>query len=221
MKALEPKYAARTEARARLDYAAEAVERAKRLAATAAAHVQTLDKRSDEADANNATELAVLIARGGPTAELPAAVDEDLAQALGAARRDHAIKAKALAQLEGIRAEAQAGVAAAERAVVTAVDQILTDEIAARAKNVEDLLNEAHRLGVALKYFAVAAEVNANAVVPASTLRVLDRLNLPLINALETPINLAATGDVAAFRDWAAQREQMIAGTPSEEPRAA
>src|SRR5258708_36403588 len=128
MKPLEPKYAARTEARARLAYAAEAVERAKRLAATAAAHLRDLDRRAEEAEANNATELALLIARGGPTAELPATVDDGLAQALAAARRDHAVTAKALTELAGIRDVAQADLAAAERAAVQAVGQVPRDE---------------------------------------------------------------------------------------------
>ena len=221
MKALEPKYAARTEARARLAYAAEAVERAKRIESAATATVRDLERRAEEAETNHATELAVLIARGGPTAELPATVDDDLASALLAARRDHSVKAKALSKLVDIRADAQADLAAAERAVVQAVDQILTDEIAERAHVVDRLLNEAQRLGVALKYFAVSAQVNASAIVPATALRVLDRLNLPLINALETPINLAQAGDVAAFRDWTQRRTEMIAGTMSDEPKAA
>jgi hypothetical protein len=221
MKSLEPLYAARTEARAKLGDATKAVERAKQLEAAAAVIVQTLDKRAEEADATNATELAALIARGGPTAELPAIIDEIQAHAQSAARRDHAIKVKARVTLECARDAAQAHLAAAERDVVVAVDQILTDEITERAKQVERLLNDAHRLGVALKFFAVAAEVNASAVVPASTLRVLDRLNLPLINALETRIDLATTGDVPAFRDWTQRRAEMIAGDEEAAPKAA
>ena len=104
MKILEPKYAARTTARARLDYAAEAVTRARRLEVAASDLVHELNKRSEAAEAHNAAELAVLIASGGPTVELPAMVDEGLA-ALAAARRDHSVKAKALAQLEAIHAE--------------------------------------------------------------------------------------------------------------------
>jgi phage-related tail protein len=219
MKALEPMYAARTQARARLDYTAEAVERAKRLAATAADHLKSLELRADEAEANQATELAVQIARGGPSADLPAAVDEDLA--LTAARRDHAVKAKALAKLEGIRVEAQTDLAAAERAVMQAVDQVLGDEIAERAGKVEHHLNEAHRLGTSLKYFAAAAGIHATLIVPDSTLRVLDRLSTPLIDSLEIPINMEKLGDVAAFRDWTARREKMITGDAATEATAA
>jgi len=222
MNSLDPKYAARTEARARLDYTQEAVARATRLASTAHEHLRDLEKRAEDAEANNATELAKLIAHGEPTTELPAMVNDDLAQALSAARRDHSVKAKALAQLEAIRAEAEADLTAAERAVVKAVDQFLNDEIVARARHVEDLLNEARRLGTALKYFTTAAGVHSTNLVSDHTLSVLDRLEAPLLDARHVPVDMVKLGDVAAFRDWTARREQMIAGgVVSEEHKAA
>ncbi len=99
---------------------------------------------------------------------------------------------------------------------------MLGDEIVERAAQVDRLLNEARRLGTALKYFAVAAGVHANGIVPAPALRVLDRIHLPLIDALEIPINMEKLGDVAAFRDWAARRAAMIDGDEEETaPKAA
>jgi hypothetical protein len=135
---------------------------------------------------------------------------------LESTKKDHTLALKRLADRQGEHAYAEMQASVAAAAVVQAVDQILTDEIAARAKKVDDLLNEAKRLGTALKYFAVAAEVNAARIVQPSTLRVLDRLSLPLVNAMDIPIDLASSGDVTQFRDWAAQREQMIAGTTSD-----
>jgi hypothetical protein len=221
MKDLEPKYAARAQARARLDYATDAVERAKRLEAEAAAHVHDLESRAEEAETHNATELAVLIANGGPTAELPAAVDDGVAHALATAIYDHNLKARALATLKRARDEGQTELAAAERAVVQAVDQILGDEIAERARQVEHHLDEALRLGVSLKYFAVAAGIHATGVIPAPTQRVLDRLEAPPIDLREIPINLEKLGDVAAFREWTARRDWMIAGDAAQEDEAA
>ena len=74
---------------------------------------------------------------------------------------------------------------------------------------------------MSLKHFAAAAGLHSTTVIPPTPLRVLDRLNLPLINALEIPINLAQLGDSAAFRDWTTKRERMIEGEPETEPLAA
>jgi hypothetical protein len=217
-KMLEPKYVARAEARAKLDRAEHVVTCAKRFVGAAADQLKSLEQRAAQAEAADASQMAEMIAKGGLESAQSISGDDD--RALTAARRDHSVKAKALATLEAAVTTAQVGLAQAERAVVKAVDQILTDEITARAKKVDDLLNEARRLGVALKYFAVTAQVNG-AVVPASTQQVLNRLDLPLISLMETPINLAKTGDSVVYRDWTARRAEMIAGDLSEEPKAA
>src|ERR1700677_442929 len=152
MKILEPRYAARASARTKLDAAAKAVERAKRLASTAAEQLKSLEQRAAQAEAADASQMAEMIAKGGlESAHSFANVDDATTQELSAARRDHSVKAKALATLE-----------------------------AARARHVDDLLNEAQRSGVSLKFLAIALQVNG-AIVPASTLRVLNRLDLPLI----------------------------------------
>jgi hypothetical protein len=219
MKSLEPKYAARAEARAKLDAAAKAVERAKRLEAAAAAKVHDLEQLAAQSEARHVSHLARVIAEGGLT--VAGTVQYDGTGELALTQSDLSLKRKALAQLESARAEAQTNLAAAERAVVSAVDQILSDEIAARARAVEDLLNDARRLGTTLKYFAVAAGVHANGIVPGATLSVLDRLEAPLLDGRHVPVDMGKLGDVAAFRHWTARRAAMINGDEASEPQAA
>ena len=222
MKILEPRYAARSDARAKLDAATAAVERAKRLASTAAEQLKSLEQRAAQAEASDASQMAEMIAKGGlESAHSFANVDDATTQELSAARRDHSVKAKALATLEAARAEAKTDLLVAERAVVEAVDQLLSDEIAARARHVDDLLNEARRLGTALKYFATAAGVHSTNTALGPTLSVLDRLEAPLLDARHVPVDMSKLGDVAAFRDWTERRAAMIAGTASDEPKAA
>jgi hypothetical protein len=96
--------------------------------------------------------------------------------------------------------------------VVQWVDKTLTDELAERARQIERHLDEACRLGTALKYFAVAAAINASEFVEPSTERVLNRLHAPLIDGHHLPIDLEKLGDIPAFSDWIARRERMIAG---------
>jgi len=218
-KGLDQLYTARATARARLDYATQAVERAQRIETDALARVDTLTVQVATVESEQATALACQIAQGGPSSELPTPMDAGLVSALDLAKSDLSIKHRALASLQSAQAEGQVALAVAERAVISAVDEYLAAEIIARAKYVADLLDEARRLGIALKYFAVAAGVNATGIIPVSTLRVLDRLSVPLIDALEIPINMAQLGDVAAFREWTARRAAMIDGEP--EPKAA
>jgi hypothetical protein len=138
---------------------------------------------------------------------------------LDSTKKDHALALKRLSDRQAEHAYADMEARTAEAMVVRAVDKILTDEIVERSKRVESLLNEARREGLALKHFAIAAGVHATGIVPPSALRVLDRLNTPLINALEIPINMEKLGDVAAFRDWTARRTELIDG--ATEPKAA
>jgi hypothetical protein len=222
MKSLEPKYAARSEARAKLDRANDAVTRAKRLDAAAAEQLKSLEYRASQAEAADASQMAEMIAKGGlESAHSFANVDDAATQELSAARRDHSVKAKALATLEAARDDAQTELALAERAVVAAVDQILRDEITERAKKVDDLLNEASRLGLRLKYFAVAASMHSTSVASGSILNVLDRLEAPLLDARHVPVDMAKLGDVAAFSDWTQRRAALIAGDEESEPKAA
>jgi hypothetical protein len=219
MKSLEPKYAARAEARARLDRAADAVTRAKRLEAAAAAKAHELEQLAAQSEARHVSHMARVIAEGGLTVE--GTVQYDGTGDLALTQSDLSLKRKALAHLELAQAEAQTDLTVAERAVVQAVDQLLSDEIVARARHVEDLLNEAHRLGLALKYFATAAGVHSTNIVPASTLSVLDRLEAPLLDARHVPVDMGKLGDVAAFRDWAARRASLISGDEEAAPKAA
>jgi hypothetical protein len=214
-------YADRDDAHAKLHNAAQAVERASRIEAAAAGHVRDLEQCSAHIETIQAGQLAERIA-AGPADDTIEMVDGDAAAALAAARSDESIKSKALATLKAAHAQRQSDLAAAERAVVDAVDRILHDEMVERARSIERHLDEARRLGLALKYFAVAAGIHGSGVIPTSVQRAIDRLGAPLINTLDTPIHLEALGDVAAFRDWTARREQMIAGeAPVKEASAA
>jgi hypothetical protein len=223
IEALEQLYAARATARARLDYATQAVERAQRIETDALARVDTLTVQVATAESEQATALACQIAQGGPSSELPTPMDEGLVSALALAKSDLSIKHRALASLQSAQAEGQTALAVAERAVISAVDEYLAAEIIARAKQVADLLDQATLLGTALKYFAVACGLHSTAAVAPSTLAVLDRLNVPLLNALHVPIHLEKLGDAAEFAAWTARREQMIDGDGDgeTEPKAA
>jgi hypothetical protein len=131
--------------------------------------------------------------------------------ALDSALKDHTLALKRLADRQAEHTYAELQVHTAQAQVVEAVDQILADELAQRAKRVNYLLNEALSLGTELKYFAIAAGVNSTKIISPSTLSVVDRLSQPLIDGLTTPIHLANIGDVAAFRAWTERRDQMIA----------
>jgi hypothetical protein len=137
-------------------------------------------------------------------------------------KKDHALAVKHLTDAQGEHARAALKAHTAVTMVVTAVDKILTDELAERARQIERHLDEACRLGTALKYFAVAAAIHAPGFIEPSTERVLNRLHASLIDGHEIPNNLEKLGDIPAFRDWIARRERMIAGkAPVQEGEAA
>jgi hypothetical protein len=179
--------------------AASAVQRAQKEVADEALRVREAERPLEAARDRQAYDAAAIV--------------------LESARKDHALALKRLSDRQGEAAHATMEARTAEAMVVRAVDQALADELAERAKRIGHHLDEAQRLGLALKHFAVAAGIHATAIVPPATLRVLDRLSVPLIDALEIPINVAQLGDVGAFRDWTARRNQMIDG--ETEPKAA
>jgi hypothetical protein len=136
---------------------------------------------------------------------------------LESARKDHALALKRLTDRQAEAAQAEMEARTAEAMVVRAVDGALGAEIVERSRQIADLLDEARRLGTALKYFTVAAGLHATSLVPDSVLRVLDRLSVALIDVREIPINLEKLGDVAAFREWTARRAAMIEGEPESQ----
>jgi hypothetical protein len=140
---------------------------------------------------------------------------------LESAQKDHALALKRLSDRKGEHAHAEMEARTAEAMVVRAVDKVLRDEIVERANQVAHHLDEALRLGTKLKHFSIAAAIDAIGIVPESTVRVLDRLYGPLIDARDIAINLEKLGDVPAFRDWRARRERMIAGDGVQEDVAA
>jgi len=144
---LEPKYQARAETRARCEFTAQAAERAKRIATIAADQLLGLERSAAESESAQAARLAEQIAAGGPSAELPTAVDETHATALASARLDLAIKRRALASLEGAHAKAQGQLLDAEAAVVKAVDAIFTSEDRELDRQVKHHLDQALILG--------------------------------------------------------------------------
>jgi hypothetical protein len=196
-----------------LDELKQTRRRLQGLEAAAASAVQHAQKElADEAFRVREAERPLEAARDRQAYDAAAIV-------LESARKDHALAIKRLSDRQGEAAHATMEARTAEAMVVRAVDQALGDELAERAKQIGHHLDEARRLGLALKYFAVAAGVNATGITPASTLRVLDRLGVALIDVREIPINMEKLGDVAAFRDWTARRTAMIEGEP--EPKAA
>jgi hypothetical protein len=64
MNNLESKYTVRAMARAKLEQTARALERARRIEATAAGHVRTLEQRVAQAEIGQAVQLVELIAGG-------------------------------------------------------------------------------------------------------------------------------------------------------------
>jgi hypothetical protein len=224
MKALESKYAARAVARARLNYCAEAVERAKRLEATAADHYHVLEQRAAQAEYAQATELAALIASRGPSTELPTAVDEDLAKALATARRDVSFKAQALASLEVARFDAQTELTVADRAVVTAVDALLNEEREEIAAQIERLYGQVARLVGELRETTpdpLHTPVNVSISLSPTVERALSRV--PPRDDTQVPVNILRAdtslqlGAVAGREPWAARRARLITGVITEE----
>jgi hypothetical protein len=148
----------------------------------------------------------------------------DAAQAaVDSAAKDHNLALKRLADRKAEHTYAELQAETAQALVVKAVDQILTDEMSERAKQIAHHLDEARRLGIALRHFALAAGIHTTGgLIQAATEQVLVRLGEPLIDLREIPISLERLGDVPAFRGWLARRERMIAGeTPAREDQAA
>jgi hypothetical protein len=209
---LQQKHAAVAAARAALIAATTTLERAQRIETTAAGRVLTLEQRAAQAESAQAAQLADAIAAGGPSADLPAAIDDGLASALVSARSDLSIKSKAFASLKQAHAKAQTDLASAQAAVVAAVDQMFVAEDIEGARQIAHHLNEAIRLGKALLHLMIAEEVNGRAHPTSEVTEVLARLDLPLIDRHHVAINLMKDGDVLGAAKRAARRAALIAG---------
>ncbi len=209
--------AARASARDALTAAAATLERAKRIAASAADHVQTLEQRAAQSESAQAAQLADLIAAGGPTPELPTTSDTSLASTLASARMDLSIKSKALKSLQTAHATAQANAATAEAAVVNAVDAIFAAEDAELNRQVVHHLDEALRLGKQLFGRAVTNEMHRHGQLFTETLQ---RLDCAILDRRHLAINFAKEGDTVAAAQRAARRAALISGETAEEAAA-
>jgi hypothetical protein len=221
MISLKPKYTARIDAHTRLEAAAQAVERAKRLETTAAERARTLEQHAAQAESDQATQLAMLIASGGPSTELSTVPDEDLAAALATARSDLSIKAKALAVLVAVQEDAQAELTAAECAVENAVDKMLHAESETMASECIEIYERLTQKIAQLRAI-VPDELNTPVHLPPDISPGVTRaLNLvPPPDATMIPVNVLQFGTPGNAEAWAARRARMIAGEATEEDAA-
>jgi hypothetical protein len=206
------------EARATIEPAAAILGRAQKLAAAKAEALRALEAQHEAAVAAQSSRLAEDIAAGEPP---DCALDSELASALASARHEARIATGAVSALQKAHVERCSAVQSAQAAIVAEVDALLNDEITERALGIARHLDEVVRLGTALKFFCVAAGINSTAGVSAPVQRTLARLDVPLLDMAEIPVNVQKLGDIAAYRDWTDRRSQMIAGTDDHEPESA
>jgi len=210
--------ATRAEDHAKLTEAAEVLERGRRIAATAADHVYTMELKLAQAEFDQATHLAQQIAVGCPSSELPISIDESFVTQLAVARFDLQIKTKALKSLEATHAAAQAAAVASDAAVVRIVDEILSGEDRALEKQVTHHLDQVLHLGKKLFAIAIDNEMNRHGELFHE---ILARLDSPILDRHHLAINFLREGDPAEAARRAARRAALIAGTAVEEATAA
>jgi hypothetical protein len=134
-------------------------------------------------------------------------------------RFDLSIKSKARASLECAHTAAQAAIAAAEAALVKAVDEIFTAEDAELEQQVAYHLDEGLRLGKQLLGRAITNEMNSRGHMFTETLQ---RLDLPLLDRRHLAVNFLREGDQADATRRAARRAAIISGVlPDKEARTA
>jgi hypothetical protein len=209
--------AARAMAHAKLDEAARVLDRAKRIAATAADHVRTFELKLAQTESDQAAKLADMIA-AGPSAERPTVIDESVVTQLAVARFDLQIKTKALKSLEATDAAAQAAVAVSEAGVIAAVDAIFASEDAELEQKVKHHLDQALHLGKQLFARAIDNEMNRHGELFHET---LSRLDGPLLDRRFLAVNFMREGDPAESARRAARRASLISGLTDKEASAA
>lgn len=205
-------------ARAALTETAQAMRRAMKVATDTQSKVATIERQSAAAQLEQARTLEAVIAGGG---SLPKSIDPDTSPALRNAKHYATIASKALALLQDAHAKAQAELAAAERAVIEAVDQIFREEDIESARRVLHHLDAATHLGKALLGITVASELNGHARQPPEVTEALQRLDMPLLDRRHIAINLLKEGDTVAAAPRAARRAALIVGEAVEEATAA
>jgi flagellar biosynthesis chaperone FliJ len=140
-----------------------------------------------------------------------------LNQKLSSWRHQTKVTAQALATLETDHAKRQAELQAAEAAVVQAVEILFHEEDVAAARAVLHLLDEASRLGTAVFHSAVSSELNGRMPPPQEVLDVIQRLETPIIDRRNIPINLMRQGDTVEAARRATRRTALIAGEANKE----
>jgi hypothetical protein len=216
---LEVAYARRAVARTDAAAAAAALSTGERLSADAVDKISDLEQKLSKIEASQGQHLAATIAAARPadiTAEGFANAGRltcaPLAAELATARFHAAVAAHAVASLKVTSYEAEAELAAAEAAVAAAVDGILEAGDIEIAAQLARLLDEAVRLGKALLFGAIGAEVIERRSMPPQVTSVLARLDGALIDRRHVSVNLWRYGDKAALDDRSARRAAMIAG---------
>jgi hypothetical protein len=135
--ALEAAYTGRVLARARLEAAGQALDRAQRVAASAHHKVDECARVASDAEAHQARTLERWLTHGAKDAEPRPCHDVKLAQALLSAQNSAAIAEKALSSLQAAHDERQADMKKAEAEVGSAVYQILSAEAEAIAAEIQ------------------------------------------------------------------------------------
>ncbi len=220
---LNAAYAARSQARAKKQRTAEALERAQRLQKKRQAGLTELETASSRQIDERGRELAKALSEPGPTAvHLPApAAVEDGASALTSAKIQAAIADSALTLVQDEDRKAQADLQAAEANVIACVDAIFADEKLAQERELTHHLDEAVRIGSALLFTAMADEMDGRRTQPPQVTAVLARLDQALVDRRNVATNFLRFGDTDAAARRAARRVAMIAAEEIKEVEAA
>lgn len=166
---------------------------------------RTLDKE-DEA----AADLAAQMLNGGAPVDIT--VDEKLALASAVAQSKAKLAKMAAVKLRERHAVSLQKLREADAAVAAAADTILDEELNQTAKLLEFHLDETIRIGKALSFEVRGIGMGTRRPPPEMASRVVERLDMPLINRAHIPIHLLNYGDTAAIERRKARRAAMIAG---------
>jgi hypothetical protein len=209
---LDAAYARRATARANAEQAADTLTRAQRLAAVAADKVTALEQKLEAHETGQAKRLAAAIAAGGPTPAVPNVAAGGLAAELAAAKSHASVHARALGSLRAAHDQAQAELAASQRAVIASVNAILDREDIEIARELEFHLREAVRIGKSLLFAVIAREVHDRTAPTAAVSDALAKLDLPLLDRRTVAIHMWKQGDQMAHAQRSARRASMVSG---------
>jgi len=224
---LQIAYASRAAAHKALDASTAALERARNLANAAAERLRKAEASTADSEARRAVELADAIVAGGGEVESVWPIDEMVCdEVMRSARQDAKLKAQALAKLESAHDAAKSNLAAAQAAVVNAVDSLLAAEMPWRLAEFERAVDALMPLASMIEIpSGIDRPVNFVSPLSAIAEKVLDALKSPP-DPLNTP--LGALPQLGARNDWiggrdalAERRAALIAGEQSPEEQAA